>query len=1022
MVAILGGTVLAPAASAATGPTIQLAVDLADPLNRSNTFGFTLTNPTAGTDSIAATPGATETSPTIEAADAGTDAVVTVASATGDPIADYAASIDCADSAGGSDLVVTGTSVTIPAGVLTSADNWLCTFTITRLSTTLNVGVAFPDGGVTGDTVNDSTTGFLNNQSSGPFIEANGAVPDSFSGTDTVAHETVYAGETGQLVQNFTVGNPHDFVPTYSCAYGSTGSPTGLVGNTLTINPADASPQTVNCFINDTFTHATLALILKWAPGSTTGDQATVAGTGFLNPPTVSSTASSAGNSLQGPAVAVGAADTGTIDATFSSGSAANYVASLSCTGATNAPVGDSLTIADADATAQSAIVCTETLTPKTATLTLVKKWAPNAKTGDTATVSSSGFANDATSGPSVAQAGGNSDSGTAVTVTAGESGTIGETFSIGSASNYTASLSCVGNANPLTAGNTLTISAADTAITCTETNTRNSASLVLAKQWASGSIAGDTATVSTSGLSTEATSGPSVALAGGNTDQGTSVTVFAGDSATIGETYSVGSPASYTSSLACTGTSGLSVTTLTVGGSDTAIVCTETNTPGPTPFFVGAKTTDLSTYIVGQSVTYTININNTGAGTGAATVTDPVPADVTVSSVTCTFSAGGACTPGPQANAVAGTVTLPASGTATFLVVGAVNTAGDLTNTATIAATTPGCTTQCGGGPATTASVTAGDAPFFTQTKTADQPSYLVGQPITYLAVTSNSGPNPSVDVVTLDPVSAVIENPTGSPDPAVSGATCATRPSTTADLAQLNPAYGPYTTATYPNVVECDYPVIAVGQTVTDTIKGTVDASLLAGSSIVNQEVVFAETYDPNLSNNVTAAVGPDSVTSSSLAVTQTTTTGTVVVGGSATITIVVTNNGPSDASGVVLSDLPTGLTTASANPSTGSYDQSGNTWTIGALAAGASVTLIIVETVTGTGASNQACATGTGTSTSCSDVLSLLVESPGSLAFTGTDAAPDLAIAVVLFILGGLCLLAGAVVGRRRQRAAG
>ena len=1161
MVAILGGTVLAAPATAATGPTVQLAVDLADPLNRSNTFGFTLTNPTAGTDSIAATAGATETSPTIATATAATDSVVTVTSATGDPIADYSASIDCADSAGGSDLDVTGTSVTIPAGVMTSADNWLCTFTITRLSTTLDVGVAFPAGGVTGDTVSDSTTGFLNNQASGPFTEANGAVPDSFSGTDTVAHETVYAGETGQLVQNVTVGNPHDFVTTYSCAYGGTGSPTGLVGNTLTINPADASPKTVNCFINDTFTHATLALIEKWAPGASAGDQATVAGTGFSTNPTVSGTAASAGNSVQGAAVDVGAGDTGTIGATFTSGSAANYVASLSCTGSSNAPVGDALTISAADATAQAAIVCTELLTPKTATLTLVKQWAPNSKTGDTATVSSSGFVNDATSGPSVAQAAGNSDSGTAVTVTAGESGTIGETFSIGSASNYAASLSCVGNADPLT-GNTLTISAADTAITCTETNTRNSASLVLAKQWASGSIAGDTATVTTSGFSTEASSGASVAQAGGNTDQGTSVTVFAGDSATIGETYSVGSPASYTSSLACTGTSGLAGTTLTVGAADTAIVCTETNTPGPAPFFVQAKTSDLSTYIVGQSITYTITVTNTGGASGSATVTDPVPAIVsvsavtctpsvgssclpgpqtnsvagsvallangiatflvtgtvnapgtltntaavttttvgcstqcgggpastpaltattsgggstpflteaksanrssfvvgqaitytisvgntgtaagaatvtdpvpsivTVSSVTCTTSAGGACTPGPQTNAMAGTVSLPASGTASFLVAGTVTAAGTLTNTATVAATTAGCTTQCGGGPATTpalSATTSGGGGTSTPadlsvTKTLDQPAITAGAPITYLAVTSNSGPNPSVGVVTLDPVSAVIENPTGSPDPAVSGATCATRPSTPADLARLNPAYGPYTTATYPNVVECDYPVIAVGQTVTDTITGTVDAALVAGSSIVNQEVVFAQTYDPNLSNNVTAAVGPASVTSSSLAVTQTTTTGTVDVGGSATITIVVTNNGPSNASGVVLSDLPTGLTTASANPSTGSYDPSGSTWTIGALAAGASVTLILVETVTGTSATNQACAAGTGTSTSCSPTLSLLVESPTALAFTGTDAAPDLAIAIVLLILGGLCLLVGTVV-RRRLRAVG
>jgi uncharacterized repeat protein (TIGR01451 family) len=46
-----------------------------------------------------------------------------------------------------------------------------------------------------------------------------------------------------------------------------------------------------------------------------------------------------------------------------------------------------------------------------------------------------------------------------------------------------------------------------------------------------------------------------------------------------IGESFSVGTGANYTQGLACTGTSGLSGTTLTVGVADTNIVCTYTNT-----------------------------------------------------------------------------------------------------------------------------------------------------------------------------------------------------------------------------------------------------------------------------------------------------------------------------------------------------------------------------------------------------------------------------------------------------------
>ncbi len=105
----------------------------------------------------------------------------------------------------------------------------------------------------------------------------------------------------------------------------------------------------------------------------------------------------------------------------------------------------------------------------KSATLTLRKTWV-NGATGDTATVTSSGFTNAASSGASVSS-GSNTTTGSSVTVFAGESGTIGESFSVGSAGNYNASLSCTGTSG--LSGNTLTVGAADTAITCTYTNSR---------------------------------------------------------------------------------------------------------------------------------------------------------------------------------------------------------------------------------------------------------------------------------------------------------------------------------------------------------------------------------------------------------------------------------------------------------------------------------------------------------------------------------------------------------------------
>ena len=136
---------------------------------------------------------------------------------------------------------------------------------------------------------------------------------------------------------------------------------------------------------------------------------------------------------------------------------------------------------------ADTAIVCTFTNTRKSATLTLAKTWV-NGVSGDTATVTNSGFTNNATSGLSVSS-GNNTTTGSPVTVFAGESGTISVSFSVGSAGNYTAVIACSGNATPL-AGSTLTMNGADTAITCTFTDTRKSATLTSPKPGRTASAA----------------------------------------------------------------------------------------------------------------------------------------------------------------------------------------------------------------------------------------------------------------------------------------------------------------------------------------------------------------------------------------------------------------------------------------------------------------------------------------------------------------------------------------------------
>jgi hypothetical protein len=99
-------------------------------------------------------------------------------------------------------------------------------------------------------------------------------------------------------------------------------------------------------------------------------------------------------------------------------------------------------------------------------TLQLRKIWV-NSIAGNTVTVTSIGFINNATSGVSTAPL---AKTGAAVPVSAGEFGTISEAFGVGAAAYYTATLACTGNGT-LLVGNLLTVNA-DEDIVCTETNT----------------------------------------------------------------------------------------------------------------------------------------------------------------------------------------------------------------------------------------------------------------------------------------------------------------------------------------------------------------------------------------------------------------------------------------------------------------------------------------------------------------------------------------------------------------------
>jgi uncharacterized repeat protein (TIGR01451 family) len=115
-----------------------------------------------------------------------------------------------------------------------------------------------------------------------------------------------------------------------------------------------------------------------------------------------------------------------------------------------------------------------------------------------------------------------------------------------------------------------------------------------------------------------------------------------------------------------------------------------------------------------------------------------------------------------------------------------------------------------------------------------------------------------------------------------------------------------------------------------------------------VVNTATVSTTATDPNLANNSATDSSPLARVAD-VAVEKQVVPTAVLVGGSVTYTITASNRGPSDATGVVVTEvLPAEVTLTGATPSAGSYAASTGTWTIGNLPVGATATLTITATV--------------------------------------------------------------------------
>ena len=188
---------------------------------------------------------------------------------------------------------------------------------------------------------------------------------------------------------------------------------------------------------------------------------------------------------------------------------------------------------------------------------------------------------------------------------------------------------------------------------------------------------------------------------------------------------------------------------------------------------------------------------------------------------------------------------------------------------------------------------------------KTVTSGPVVAGQPVTYALTVTNGGPSDADNVVITDTAPAG----TSWASAALPGGACTI---TGADL-----------TCILTNTM-------TVGQTVTATVVLNTPSSLTG--TLVNTAQVSSDSFDPNNSDQ-TSTIDSPVTTSADLVLLKTVSNATPNVGDTITYTVTLVDDGPSDATGVTVTDLlPAGTTFVAATASEGTYDPASGLWAAG------------------------------------------------------------------------------------------
>ncbi|MFD0590920.1 DUF6923 family protein [Paenibacillus sp. GCM10027627] len=367
----------------------------------------------------------------------------------------------------------------------------------------------------------------------------------------------------------------------------------------------------------------------------------------------------------------------------------------------------------------------------------------------------------------------------------------------------------------------------------------------------------------------------------------------------------------------------------------NTAIVSSTTPDPDPTnntstavtPINPSAdvsivKTADPVPVTPGETLTYTLLVANDGpSAADNVVVTDAVPAAVT--GVVYSLDGGVSFNPWPGS---IGLGTLASGDSVTILLQGTVSlsAAGAISNTATVASTTPDPNPTNN-----TSTIVTPINPLadISVVKTASPVPVAPGGTLTYTIVVSNAGPNDADQVTLTDAVPSELDNAEYSTD-------------------------GGITFSPWPGAVSLG--TLANGASTTVLIRGVVSQS--ATDSIVNTAVVSSTTTDPDPTNNTSTTVTPVSA-SADISVVKLDSPSPVLSGDLLTYTLIVSNAGPSDAANVTLADaVPASLLNVEYSTDGGSTF---NPWpgsiSLGTLANGSSETILIRGTVSSSATGN-------------------------------------------------------------------